>query len=312
MKSDISAANIRRCDLNLLWVFYAVLKYRKLTVAARRLSMTQSAVSQALARLRRQFNDELFVRTGQGLRPTTRALELEPFVSQIIEIAVDQLLTEDRFDPDMEADFRVGIPDNVSRAFASFLGSVHREAPKLRITTHYVWGRKGVDALLGDEIDLAIFHIADATPEIERRTLYEESFAVIARAGHPLTSAPLNVDRFAAAEHIVTSFAGDQRGRVDATLERLGHRRRVVATLPLFHATMLAVARSEAIALTNRSLALAQAGRYGLAVLEPPTELELRPYPVHVAWHRRRNKCAVRRWVSERIERLMPENFADG
>jgi DNA-binding transcriptional LysR family regulator len=165
---------------------------------------------------------------------------------------------------------------------------------------------------MADDIDLAIFHVGNATPEIERKTLYFESYAVVARAGHRLAGEPLDLDAFAATDQIVTSFAGDRRGQVDVALERLGRSRNVVATLPLFHATMLAVARSDAIAVTNRSFALAHAARFGLAVFEPPSQLELRPYAVHAAWHRRATKSAVRRWVVDQIAAFMPENFADG
>ena len=72
--SDMNAGNrdgrLRRLDLNLLWVFHAVMRHRKLTIAAEHLAVTQSAVSHALRRLRHTFKDELFLRTGHGLEPT--------------------------------------------------------------------------------------------------------------------------------------------------------------------------------------------------------------------------------------------------
>ena len=311
MKSDFSNTYIKRLDLNLLWVFYALLKHHKVTAAAEYLSMTQSAVSQALARLRSTCDDPLFVRTGHGLRPTERALALEPHVTQIIEMATRTFLSAPGLESTIASELRIGMPDNVSKALTSFVGFLRHEAPGLRLNVRHIWGRKGLEALIEGEIDLALFHIANAPSEIERRILYHESFALVARRGHPLAES-FDLTGYCEAEHVVVSFAGDGRGLVDARPEQLGRTRRVVSTLPLFRATLHAVACSDMIALVNRSLALAEAERLGLVVMAPPRELELAPYPVHVAWHRRQARNALCRWTADQIIKHMPEGFADG
>src|SRR5579863_1058930 len=181
MKSDITQRHIRRMDLNLLWVLYALLRDSKVTTAAERLAMTQSAVSQALARLRSTFSDPLFLRTGHGLKPTPRALELEPAVTQIIETAVSSFGTKSSLDSSRRMDMRIGMSDKVSPALTSFIAETWRAVPGLRFSIRDVWGPKGVQALMDDEIDLALFHVAEAPPEIEQQVLYYESFAVVAR-----------------------------------------------------------------------------------------------------------------------------------
>ena len=311
MKSDFSKAYIKRLDLNLLWVFYALLKHKKVTVAAECLSMTQSAVSQALARLRAACDDPLFLRTGHGLKPTERALALEPHVTQIIEAAARTFTPMSCAKPAAASELRVGMADNVSRAFTSLLVHLRREAPTLRLNVQHVWGRKGVQALVEGEIDLALFHIANGTPEIEQRILYFETCVLIARRGHPFAEG-FDLDAYCDAEHVVVSYAGDQRGLVDIRLEQLGRSRRVVSTLPFFRAVLQAVACSNMIALVNRSLALAEAERLGLTVLAPPRELELPPYPVHVAWHRRHAENTLSRWTADQMIKYMPEGFANG
>jgi LysR family transcriptional activator of mexEF-oprN operon len=311
MKSDFSLTYIKRLDLNLLWVFYALLKYQKVTTAAEYLSMTQSAVSQALARLRTICDDPLFLRTGHGLKPTEHALALESDVRQIIETATRTFAPMTCSKPTAPAELRIGMPDNVSRAFTSFLGHLRQEAPGLSLSVRHIWGRKGLEALVEGEIDLALFHIANPPSEIDRHILYYESFAVIARGGHA-SAGSLDLNAYCDAEHIVVSFAGDRRGLVDTRLEQLGRSRRVVSTLPLFRAALQAVACSDMIALINRSLALAEAERLGLVVLRPPHELELAPYPVHVAWRRRQESDTLSRWLADQIIEYMPEGFADG
>jgi DNA-binding transcriptional LysR family regulator len=245
------------------------------------------------------------------LRPTARALALEPHVTQIIETATRTFVPMPSSKPTVASELRVGVPDNVSKALTSFAGLLRCEAPNLRLSVRHIWGRKGLEALIEGEIDLALFHIANAPSDIERHILYYESFAVVARRGHPLAGS-FDLTGYCEAEHIVVSFAGDGRGIVDARLEKLGRARRVVSTLPLFRATLHAVACSDMIALVNRSLALAEAERLGLVVLAPPRELELAPYPVHVAWHRRQAQNGLCRWTADQIVKHMPEGFADG
>jgi hypothetical protein len=112
-----------------------------------------------------------------------------------------------------------------------------------------------------------------------RRIPYYESFAVVARRGHPLAGA-FDLTGYREADHVVVSFAGYRCGLVDARLEKLERTQRLVSTLPLFRCALQAVTCSDMIALVNPSLALAKAERLGLVVLAPQRELELAPYPV--------------------------------
>src|SRR5882724_6567025 len=97
--SDIDLNDIRRLDGNLLLVFRELSRTRRTTEAARRLGITQSTVSHALARLRDLFADPLFVRRSHGLEPTRRALELAPRVDALIDMAGAVIGREGRFDP---------------------------------------------------------------------------------------------------------------------------------------------------------------------------------------------------------------------
>jgi DNA-binding transcriptional LysR family regulator len=298
----MSGGHIRRLDLNLLWVFYSVMKHRKLTVAADRLSMTQSAVSHALARLRRTFGDELFVRTGHGLKPTRRALELAPGIAEIIELALDAVASCQRFDPAAEAEYRIGVPDQCAIALAPVLAEIRGQAPGLRFTVRHLWGRMAVNALLADEIDIALCAIPDPRPAgLELLTLFDESYVVIARLGHPFFSGGFDLEAYLAADHAAVAFADETDGIVDRVLATLGRQRRIVITLPLFGAVMQAVGSSDMLATISRVPATARARDYGVGVLELP--LLLPPHPVSAAWHQRQSKSGVRRFLLGHIER---------
>jgi DNA-binding transcriptional LysR family regulator len=294
--------HIRRLDLNLLWVFHSVMQHRKLTLAAEQLSMTQSAVSHALARLRHTFGDELFVRTGHGLKPTARALELAPRIAGIIELAVGTLAGDERFDPAAEADFRIGVPDQCAIALAPVLAEVRAKAPGLRLTLRHLWGRKAVDALMTDEVDIALCAIPDPRPsELELSTLFDETYVVIARNGHPVFANGVDLDAYLDADHAVVAFADETDGIVDRVLAQHGLKRRIVVTLPLFGAVMQAVGSSDMIATISRVPATARASHYGVSVHELPVKLP--PHPVSAAWHRRQSKSGIRRFVLDHIER---------
>jgi DNA-binding transcriptional LysR family regulator len=293
---------VRRVDLNLLWVFYSVMKHRKLTLAADQLSMTPSAVSHSLARLRRAFDDELFARTGHGLKPTARALELAPIVNEIIELTLGAFASRRTFDHTIEAEYRIGVPDQCAIALAAMLAEIHTEAPGLRFTVRHLWGRKAVNALLDDEVDIALSALPDERPaELGIETLFDDTFVVIARIGHRFLAGGFDLEAYLSADHAVVAFADETDGIVDRVLAQQGRSRRIAVTLPLFGAVMQAVATSDMIATISRVPATARASHYGVGVLELP--LPLPPHPVYAAWHQRQNDCGIRRHLLERIVR---------
>jgi DNA-binding transcriptional LysR family regulator len=296
--------HIRRLDLNLLWVFYAVMKHRKLTHAADKLSMTQSALSHALARLRHTFGDELFLRTGHGLKPTAHALELAPFVEEIIERAIATMVCKERFDPAVEAEFRLGAPDHCTIPLAPVLADIRAQAPRLRLTLRHICGSDAVEALMRDEIDIALCVIPDPhPPEIELKSLFDEAYVVIAREGHAAFANGLDIDAYAAADHAVVELGADTERLIDRALARQGRQRRIVMTLSPFSVVMQAVASSDMIATISRTPAIAHASHYGFTIFELPMALPKRP--VSAAWHRRQSKCAIRRLFLENIERRL-------
>src|SRR5689334_12758949 len=96
--ADFSDAELRRLDLTLLLVFEEAMASGKLSAVARRLGLTQSAISHALKRLRDIFGDELFIRTPRGVQPTPRAVALRAPLSEALRLIADAVRSE-AFDP---------------------------------------------------------------------------------------------------------------------------------------------------------------------------------------------------------------------
>src|SRR5215475_13942299 len=139
--SDIDRADIRRLDGNLLLVFRELSRTRRTTEAARRLGVTQSTVSHALARLRDLFGDPLFVRRSHGLEPTPRALELAPRIDRLIDMA-GAVLTKGGFDPARsDRRFRLAAAEFVAALIGGpLVQTFQREAPRASFAMDFLLG----------------------------------------------------------------------------------------------------------------------------------------------------------------------------
>jgi DNA-binding transcriptional LysR family regulator len=295
--SDLSISQLRRLDLTLLLVFLGLVRHRKAADVAAELGLTQSAISQALKRLRDIFSDELFLRRPHGMEPTATALALEEPVRRAVDTLRGALGAARAFDPmkaegvvriaALDAEQAVLIPPLVAR--------LRQSAPGLRLSVVPLGGADAVDALNDGRADLALGFIWDLPDTIHGEKLYEESFVV---AGPPqvLPNAPaIDLDTYCAADHVLISPAGDLRGVVDDRLEAMGRSRRIVLGLPAFLPALAAVAESEAILTLPARLAKRLAPGFGLVTATPP--LEVRSFPVSVFWHRRNATDPMTSWI---------------
>lgn len=184
----MSLDHLRGVDLNLLKTFQAIYDEKNITKAADQLNLTQSAVSHALNRMRAHFKDDLFVRTPDGMMPTSIAENISVKVKQLL-IQADILFTQDTaFSPSTSTrKFTIGVPEYVSfYVLQALLTRVQKEAPKTKIvvtSTNYMDGHTDV----GNEIvDLAIGHFPPAPKFISADELYHEDFVLAARKDHPI------------------------------------------------------------------------------------------------------------------------------
>lgn len=276
---DIDFNHIRRLDGALLLVFRELMHTRQTTAAARRLGLTQSAVSHALRRLRDVTGDPLFQRRSDGLDPTPRALDLLPMVEEILRLSQHLAGAGARFVPAASTrHFRIGAADLVSMVLAAPLTRhLAVAAPQARLSFRFLVGAAALDALAGGAIDVAIGRFYALPRGFQAEELWQEEFVVIARRGHPRLGA-LDLAAYLDLDHLLVSFTGRLRGAVDEVLEARGLHRRVVASLPLFLGVFDAVAHSEAIATVPRRLAVRHGASFGLAIA--PVPLAVPPFPV--------------------------------
>jgi DNA-binding transcriptional LysR family regulator len=291
--------------MTLLLVFQEVMRHRKLTAVAERLGLTQSSISHSLRRLRDVFGDELFLRRANGVEPTARARELEPVVSGVIETLRGAIRNDAPFAPgSVRGVVRISMGDHYCALLgAPLLRVIGKSAPNLQLSIRPLVRRAALGALGANDIDLALGLFWKLPRGLRGQKLFEESYRVVARKGHPLIRKRMDLETFLAAEHLLVSLAGDLEGVADAALAKLGRQRKLVAAMPFFLPAMATVARTDLIATIPSRHAIAFADSFQLDVFASPVALQ--NYAAGVIWHERNDNNALIRWMIDQIAAVL-------
>lgn len=274
--------HLARADLNLLVLFHTVLEEGHVARAAGRMNLTPSAVSHSLGRLRRLFNDPLFLRTPKGVVPTARALELGAPVADILARAGHLLASTAPFDAATSTRrFYIGAPDAVmasvidplseqlrKRAPHADIGLIHLMPGRDTGSEEHPW-QDSLRKLEKREIDLALVPLRSVPPRFQARRLYGEDFVVAMRKGHNFARTP-TLSAFCRAQHLLVSLDGDPRSFVDRLLEKRGLRRRIALTVPSFMMALTHLSKSDMIAALPRRLVRQYAALFSLEAVELP------------------------------------------
>ncbi|MCW2240007.1 LysR family transcriptional regulator [Azospirillum canadense] len=306
-------------DLNLLRVFDAVMEERSVQRAGQRIGLSQSAVSHALNRLRHALQDELFVRTPEGMTPTPRALEIVGPVRTALA-QLEAALIPDDFDPSAaKRTFTLATSDYVTAALVPPLLRLMQEtAPGVDLNIVPAARHDLAEQLDMGHIDVAITVFSAIPRRYSTLDLMDETEVYVARAGHPLGDGPLTLEGLAAHQHAaVVQYQGGQedeyfvdRGlgwrafmsnRVDLerVLSESGLQRRIAVTLPHFLTLPMVLIQSDMIAAMPRRLARRLSARYGLVTYEPPFTVQ--PLTIQAIWHSRSDKDQAQRWFRDSL-----------
>ncbi|HEV7318228.1 MAG TPA: LysR family transcriptional regulator [Ensifer sp.] len=281
----LNQIDLSRIDLNLLILFETVFDQRHVGRAAVRLSLSPSAVSHGLGRLRRLLNDPLFIRTPKGVVPTDRAVELSASIADVLARVRAIVSTAAPFDPATSTRrFSIGAPDGVSAVFLPpLLQSLREDAPGLDISVRQLLPLQGEtapdrawrDAFIDLEtrsLDIAIIPSDDIPVRFHQQLLYEEDFVIAMRGGNPFAEEP-TLERYCQAQHLVVSLSGDPYGFVDEALARIGRSRRTALTVPNFMFALATLAEGDLISAIPRRFAALHGTRFGVVSLDAPLPL---------------------------------------
>ncbi len=301
--------NFRTLDLNLLRVFDAVMAEGNITRAAERLAMTQPAVSNALKRLKESLGEELLTRLPSGVKPTAFAEVLWPLVRESLG-HLQQALEPTQHDPQAQARvYRLAMVDAVAALLMPpLMARFQASGARAQIEIHPLVNRDPRDLLARGDVDFALGHFPEAVAAmasqgnqapVRHRRLSENRFVCAMRRDHPLAKAPLTLDAFCAADHVLVSFSGRAHGFVDQALASLQRTRRIVLTVNQFFTAALTVVNTDLLTVLPDGF-LPVTGLGDRVIVQ---DLPLSPGGVFVdaLWHVRNERSSAHRWLLQEM-----------
>jgi DNA-binding transcriptional LysR family regulator len=275
----------------------ALLDARSVTGAARRLGVTQSAVSHALGRLREQFGDPLLVRTSTGMTLTARAEELRDPVHRNVEALREMAEGGTRFDPSTTTrTFTIATTDQVGvLLLPSLYGRLTTAAPGVNL--HVTPVVRNIERTLESSAADLVISGAFAPPEapgLYRHRIFDEPLVCVVRSGHPTVRDRITLDQFCALPHALISPRGG-RGIVDELLDARGLARRVAVVLPHFLVAPFLIAKSDLVLTVAESVAKKFSALLPLRLVVPPIEFPRATY--FQIWHQRSHDDGAHKWL---------------
>jgi len=302
--SIIDKANgdyMRPQELNLLVIFDSVMTEKSITRTASRLSMTQPAVSNAVARMRAAWNDELFIKDGRNIQPTNFAINLWQQIKEPLR-DLSHAIDPDDFNPlTAKRTFRIAVSDIiVDSLWLEMRQFFEQHAPGINL--HAVPYRTDkVQQVLDDaEVDLVISAIDPQDSAIRSRHLFETCFVCAMRSEHPLAQSELTVEDFAAADHLLVTLSGDSFGVTDRALHQYNLTRRVAMTVNNFSSAAPLLMETDLIAVLPAGAIHQHVSSGKLSVSTCP--IEIPRTDISMLWHKRQDGDQGLSWLRCHIE----------
>jgi DNA-binding transcriptional LysR family regulator len=299
-------------DLNQLVLFQQLMVERRVSKVAENLGLTQPAVSNTLAKLRRQFGDDLFVRTPAGMMPTPFAEALAEPIGYALGMIHSGLNQHSRFDPaSVKRSVTIGMTDIGEIVFLPRLVErLRQEAPGVSLGTVRTTATSLRDDMESGKVDLAIGPLPQLKAGFFQRRLFRQRYVCLFRKGHALDRKRLTLSDFKAAEHLVIVSAGTGHGKVDDLIRRAGVDRTVRLTIPHFVSVGHLLRRTDMVTTVTERLAES---------LVEPFDLTYRPHPIdlpeiaiNVFWHAKVHRSPAHQWLRGVVFDLFGDNKDKG
>jgi DNA-binding transcriptional LysR family regulator len=294
----------RQVDLNLLVVFNELVENRSVRLASRSLGVTQGAVSQSLAKLRKHFDDELFIKTNTGVSPTAFALSIAEDVRQSIAYAETALSGRARFDPEFSArDVRLCMADmGEVRILPKMLSLFRSVAPRCRVVVLDLWGEELKEGFERGEVDLAINARGPPIGDVFQQKLFEDSYVFITSTYNPLNR-DLSVEDLATLRHVTVSAGRLDSLYMEDDLAGYGVRRNVVARLANWVSVPhILQNETDLVCIAPRYLASSAFAEFDLKALK--LTFDLPKVEIFQFWHRRATSDPFNIWLRAKVREI--------
>lgn len=301
--------NLRNIDLNLLVVLQALLEHRHVTQAAEALHMSQPAVSRALSRLRKTFNDPLLVRTAKGYDLSSRAFMLQPQLAQLLG-SLEKMVVAPKFEPTQSQEtVRIyGLDPDVSMVIPRLFSIMRREAPNMFLDVR----SEPMDQFELLDAGEVHFVISPFTPnnglEHYRRLNIENSqFVVVMHKNHALAKKPLTLKNYLSAAHGMVSITGQGPALVDKSLVKTGQKLYTPLRLANFSNVAQFCESGDLLFHLPKHFAEQVCKGRSLIVREPPKEVSTGTVAIYLYWHERHHHNPMCQWIRDQIRSIVEQ-----
>jgi DNA-binding transcriptional LysR family regulator len=295
-------------DLNLLVLFQQLIVERRVSKVADNLGLTQPAVSNSLAKLRRTFNDELFLRTPSGMVPTAFAEQLAEPIGYALGMIHSGLNQSAQFDPaSVKRTMTIGMTDIGEIVFLpSLLERLGHEAPGITLNTVRNTAVNLRDDMESGKVDLAIGLLPQLKAGFFQRRLFTQRYVCLFKTGHPLDRPRVTLADYKAAEHLQIVSAGTGHSKVDELIHKAGIQRIVRLTVPHYVSVGHILQRTALVATVPERLANTLVEPFSLTFRTHPVKLP--DAPINVFWHAKVHREPSSQWLRGVIFELFSAN----
>lgn len=294
-------------DLNLLVVFQELFVHRHVSVAAKKLGLSQPTISNCLARLRKTFGDELFVRTAQGMQPTPYAQQIAEPIAAALSSVKHALNQSEEFVPaSSKRHFVIAMTDVGEIHFMPPLVERCTElAPGVRVSSVRLNAINWIEAIETGRIDLAIGAFTEVPESLYHRRLFSQNYVSMFRRGHPFSGREIDKSEFVNARHLIVSSQDSPYTVINERLEKAGVALNMQFRVPHFTSVPYIISETDMVVTVPEKLAKRAAGPFGLESVRPPIRLPM--LHTSIFWHRRFNQDAGNQW----LRMLIAEKFIE-
>ncbi|BET11462.1 MULTISPECIES: LysR family transcriptional regulator [Pandoraea] len=311
--------DLHAVDLNLLVVFQHLYNARRVSRVAEALGVTQPAVSNSLARLRKLFNDELFIRTSRGMLPTPMATELAEPVAAALDALHGVFNRQLAFDPaTSQRAFQIAMTDIGEVHFLpKLMHALGERAPGITVSTVRNTAVNLREEMAAGQVDLAVGHLPDLSAEFFQRRLFRQKYVCMFRPGHPLdrvttsarskktSTARMTREDFERSEQVMVVAAGTGHGQVDEFMARAHVQRNIRLRVPHFVALADILHATDLIATVTEKFAQRSAQHFGLRYVDHP--LDIPDVQINLFWHARYHREPASQWMRTLLFELFSE-----
>lgn len=292
---------LKDIDLNLLVIFNQLLIERKVSKVAENLDLGQPAVSNALARLRKQFGDELFLRTSSGMQPTPFADQLAESIGYALGMIHGAVNAKNSFDPaSSKRTFSIGMTDIGEIYFLpQLMKKIQLVAPSISISTVRSTATNLKEAMEAGHVNLAIGLLPQLKAGFFQQRLFTQQYVCIFRKDHPLNKRKFSASDFFSADHVAIVSAGTGHGKVDEILDSSSPKRRVRLTVPHFVAIGHILQSTDMVATVPERLAEKMVTPFDLKYVNHPVKLP--QIAINLFWHAKYHKDPASQWLRSLI-----------